>query len=186
MRSAFVLSIALVLANPAWAEGTGQAATDHALRLDQLFAQLHTANNPQDAKATELKIWLIWSQDNTDEAVKALNHASVAMQAGDTAEAEGTLGDLIAAHPEFSEAWNRRATLYYEMGRYQASLDDIDHVLALEPRHFGALSGKGLVLHAMGRDAEAIKALKEALAVNPNMEAVKANLAEIEKADPSL
>jgi tetratricopeptide (TPR) repeat protein len=186
MRSALALTIALVLTAPASADDAAQARKDHALQLDQLFAQLHTSGSPDDAKATELKIWMIWGLDNTDEAVQALNHASVAMQAGDNAEAEGTLGDLIAAHPEFSEAWNRRATLYYEMGRYQASLDDIDHVLALEPRHFGALSGKGLVLHAMGRDAEAIKALKEALAVNPNMAAVKANLAAIEQANPSL
>merc|ERR1712151_331071 len=80
-------------------------------------------------------------------------------------EAATLADEFVEADSEWAEAWNRRATLRYLMGQYQGSLDDIADTLKREPRHFGALSGRGLVLNALGRPAEAALARAEAQAV---------------------
>ena len=115
-----------------------------------------------------------------------LAQASLAMQVGDFKTAEPLLDNLVQDHPEFSEAWNRRATMYYMQGRFKESLADIAKVLALEPRHFGALSGKGAVLRALGKPAEALAAMKEALAIDPNIAGLKDAIEELQKTEPEL
>ena len=92
---------------------------------------------------------------------------------------------MIVEAPEFAEAWNKRATLYYLMGHYRLA-HDIGKTVDLEPRHFGALSGRGMVLMKMGKNAEALAAFKEALAVNPNMMGAKLSVQALEKQFPEL
>ena len=77
------------------------------------------------------------------------------------------LDDMVARAPEWAEAWNKRATALYLAGEHDRSLADIDRVLALEPRHFGALAGMGLIRIAKGQFREALAAYRRALAVNP-------------------
>ena len=84
------------------------------------------------------------------------------------------------------EAWNRRATVYFLMGRYAESLADIDQVLAREPRHFGALSGLGMIKRKLGDLAAARTAFGDALAINPNMDGVKRALEEIDREERPL
>ena len=108
------------------------------------------------------------------------------MNAHEYDAAEQILIQTIETYPNFSEAWNRRATLYFMMNRFSDSLVDIGHVLDLEPRHFGALAGKGAVLKAMGKNIEALAALREALAIDPHMESVAATVKEMEKAEPGI
>ena len=109
-----------------------------------------------------------------------------ASAAGDNETALKILSDLIEVHPEFTEAWNRRATVYYLMGRYPESLADIDQVLKREPRHFGALSGLGMIKQKLGDFSAARAAYDDALAVNPNMDGVKRALDQIDRQERPL
>ena len=76
---------------------------------------------------------------------------------------------VIELKPEFAEGWNKRATLYYLMGKFSLSINDVERTLALEPRHFGALSGLGLIHMALEKPARAMNAFERALVVHPHM-----------------
>jgi Flp pilus assembly protein TadD len=99
---------------------------------------------------------------------------------------EQILDQLIKDTQTFPEAYNKRATLHYLTGRYQKSLDDIALTLELEPRHFGALSGKGMVLQKMGRNAEALVAYREAVNVHPHMLGARLAIKQLEGLAPDL
>ena len=88
---------------------------------------------------------------------------------------------MIASYPSYAEAWNKRATLNFMVGKYKASLSDIEKVLDLEPRHFGALAGRGMIYNAQEEWSLALDAYRDALAVNPNMPSVKSAIKELEK-----
>jgi tetratricopeptide (TPR) repeat protein len=185
-----LLGFALLGTSPAWAAGDAPSQlsrhADYAEKLDQLFGTLHGTQDLGKAQSAETKIRVMWSHDSTDDAVQLLAQASLAMQVGDFKVAEPLLDKLVQDHPEFSEAWNRRATMYYMQVRFKESLADIAKVLALEPRHFGALSGKGAILRAMGKPAEALAAMNEALAIDPNIAGLKDAIEELQKTLPEL
>ena len=183
MHRLFAVLLAGFLSASAMAE---TAANDFALRLDKLFAALHSELNETTSKLVEMQIWALWASASTPEAVKQLAEASSALTMGDQNTAEQKLDALIKAQPDFAEAWNRRATLYFMQQRYEESLADIAHVLELEPRHFGALSGKGMVLRALNRPAEALRAMKESLAVDPYLAGMKNSIEQMEKLNPDL
>ena len=188
--SCILLGFALLGTSPAWAAGDAPSQpsrhAEYAEKLDQLFGALRGTLDLGEAQSAEAKIRAIWSHDSTDDAVQSLAQASLAMQVGDFKVAEPLLDRLVQDQPEFSEAWNRRATMYYMQGRFKESLADIATVLALEPRHFGALSGKGAVLRAMGKPTEALVAMKEALAIDPNIAGLKDAIEELQKTQPEL
>ena len=115
-----------------------------------------------------------------------LAQAQRAIEGGAPAEALSILDRLIGANPDFAEAWNKRATLYYMMKRDDQALADIAHVLDLEPRHFGALAGKGMILERQKKYSEARAAYEEALAVNPNLEQVKSALKELDRVEQGI
>lgn len=158
--------------------GLGPAArgdqTDPA--LPGLFEQLAAAADPAAAAPLEAAIWAIWTRHPDPLVEQLMGKAALAMRRGDGGQAERALDQVVALAPGYAEGWNRRATLYYLTGRPRDSLRDIEQVLRLEPRHFGALSGKGLVLVALDRPDEAIAAFTAALAVHPNMSSVSDNL----------
>ena len=183
MRFLTVTIVALVLALPVAAQ---TAHPDYAQKLDQFFGALQSTKDAYEAKQLETKIRLIWASNSTDEAVHQLSIASLALQVGDSKVAEATLNQLVKDRPDFAEAWNRRATLYYLQGHYSESLSDIEKVLALEPRHFGALSGKGACLRALGRDADALDAMKEAVAIDPFIAGLSDAIKEMQKKTPEL
>ena len=161
----------------------------HELRdetLDRLFAGLRTASSEQAAKATEQKIWELWSRSDSATAEVLLGQAVVAMNASDNAASLEILDRIIAAYPAFAEAWNKRATLQFMLGNYNASLSDIEKVLDLEPRHFGALAGRGMIYERQGKWGLALDAFREALSMNPNMTGVKNAVHELEKREQDI
>ena len=79
---------------------------------------------------------------------------------------------IIETAPDYAEGWNKRATVYFMMGQYNSSMSDVHRTLGLEPRHFGALSGMGLIFMATGNDQRALQAFQEAIKVNPHMPTV--------------
>lgn len=153
-------------------------------QLDTLFARLHQPG--AQGEALEERIWQLWSSSDSPTAEALLQQSERAIAARAPAEALSILDRLTTAYPDFAEAWNKRATLYFLMKRYDASLRDIDRVLELEPRHFGALSGKGMILLNQKKYAEARAAYEEALAVNPTLERAQEALDEIDRLEQGI
>lgn len=153
--------------------------------MDRLFANLHREKivNPS---VIETKIWDLWAANDSPAAEVLLLQASRAMRDGAYDASEAILDTLIDAEPDYVEALNRRATLYYKMQRYDDALADIDAVLEKEPRHFGALTGRGLVYQAQGSLSLAKQAYEEALSINPHLEQVKAALKQMEHDSPDI
>ena len=173
-RTAIVLLLFLGLAMPA-------AADQDDPRLDRLFEQLYHAPDPVVARAVEHAIWNIWLSSDDDVINALMAEGVAAMQRRDYPVALRSFDSMVELAPEFAEGWNKQATLYYLMGAYQNSLDDIVRTLELEPRHFGALSGRGMILHDLGRNEEALTAFEAALDVNPQMPGARVNVEALRK-----
>jgi len=112
-------------------------------------------------------IWKIWSRSGSPTADLLLKQAERAMRAGDQRVAISILSTIIDQYPDFAEAWNKRATVYFVTFDYDRSIADIKEVLKREPRHFGALSGLGLIYRRQGKDKKALAAFRRALAIHP-------------------
>lgn len=150
-------------------------------RLNPLFERLRATDSPEPARLVELMIWRFWTESGNAEIDDLMAAGAAAMERGDFTQARDLLDQVIAARPTFAEAWNRRATMFYLAGDYPASMADIEHVLELEPRHFGALSGLGLVNLALGREEAALDAFSRVLALYPANEAARSNRDAIER-----
>jgi tetratricopeptide (TPR) repeat protein len=137
-----------------------------ARQLDDLFARLETTKAQEDGDEIVAQIWKLWQQSGSPELDAAMQQA-IALMGQVPALAMPILDDIVTRAPGWAEAWNKRATVLYLMGEYDRSLADIDRVLALEPRHFGALAGMGLIRIEKGETREALAAFRRALAVNP-------------------
>lgn len=142
-------------------------AVAKAQRLDELFAQLKSTRDEQEADRAVAEIWKLWLQSGTPELDALMEKATKLIGAGLHSLALPVLDDLVKRAPDWAEAWNKRATVLYIAGEHDRSLADIERVLALEPRHFGALTGIGLIRIAKGEYREALAAFRKALAVNP-------------------
>lgn len=164
------------------------AASSFHARADQtspdlkvLFQQLKHAQDSQIAGAIEGEIWQIWRHTDDAEVNQHMQQGILQMHAGNLDAALKIYNRMVKAAPDFAEAWNKRATIYYYLGDYHASMADIQRTLALEPRHFGALSGMSLVLEKLGQYDDAIKALKKALEIDPLMDGGQAHLQHLIK-----
>lgn len=157
------------------------AADQNDARLDDLFAELKRAPNHGAAQGAEVAIWGIWYEHDDDAIEQLMFKGRDAMGRRDFKAALRSIDQVIALAPDFAEGWNLRATLYYLMGSYEASLDDIKETLSREPRHFGALSGRGLVYAQLDEPELALRSFEEALVVNPQMPGPRINAEVIRK-----
>lgn len=148
-------------------------------RLDGLFEQLKDAKTTREGALLEAAVWQIWSETDEDDAAFLFRRGLDAMSADRPEDALGYFSDAIKKAPEFAEAWNKRATVLYVMGDYQRSVADVEQTLALEPRHFGALAGLGLINMALGRDAAALRAFEAALRVHPQQPGLRVKAKEL-------
>lgn len=148
-------------------------------RLEDLFKQLQAATNLAEAVPVEELIWQIWAEHEDASIANLMLRGIQQVNANDLQGALATFDRLVAAAPDFAEAWNKRATVHWLLGNHEASEADIVKTLQLEPFHFGALSGRGLVLMQQRRFEEARSAFTRALEVHPNMPSVRANIDEI-------
>ena len=138
-----------------------------------LFDNLKELSDPGDINRITSEIWSRWSTHATNDALtKRLNRGVIMMNQGDYVHAEALFTDIIEDDPAFSEAWNKRATLYFLTGRFDESRGDIAQTLAIEPRHFGALAGLGLIELHLGNDEAALRAYQAAIDINPHMSEV--------------
>jgi tetratricopeptide (TPR) repeat protein len=138
-------------------------------RLDDLFNTLQSDDSNSQARKVVNRIWTIWIESpNTDINTK-MSYGISAMGRYDLISALDIFDAVVDKAPEFAEGWNKRATIHFLLGQYKSSMGDIHKVLSLEPRHFGALSGMGLIFMETGNDDRAIKAFQAALKINPYM-----------------
>ena len=137
-------------------------------RLDTLFERLARTDDP-GWESVQNDIWLHWSQSGSASIDLLLLRAGRAMESGDHELALRFLNDLVRLAPNFAEGWNKRATVYYLIGEYGRSVADIERTLALESRHFGALSGLGMILELLGDKKGAMRAYRRGLEIHPNL-----------------
>ncbi len=142
-------------------------------RLDALFTQLHETLDERLAMQLQQEIWTVWLHSDDPELADLMRGGRVLMLHGNHAGAVRVFSRLIELAPDFAEAWNKRATVFYLMGRLDDSIADCMRVLELEPRHFGALSGLGLIHTALGDPETALYWFREALKQNPHMPAIR-------------
>src|SRR5207244_5020202 len=149
-----------------------KVGADRTKGLDFLFGALKAAPDEASARHVEARIWAMWLQTPSDTAALLMSRAKAAMDAQNTDVALKLLDSLVKLRPDYTEAWNRRATLYYLKNDYVHSMQDIQQVLTREPRHFGALVGLGMIMQDIGDEKRALEAFRRALAVNPHLEKV--------------
>lgn len=135
--------------------------------IEPLLNDLKSDDETIREEATR-ELWRIWFHQKGVYGLELLERSQALLQAGQVDAAEVALTDLIQDQPDFAEAWNRRAVLYYLQGRYRKSLSDCQQVIALNPIHFGALHGAGLCHAALGEYPEAIQAFRQALTIQPH------------------
>jgi tetratricopeptide (TPR) repeat protein len=182
LAAAFVFPAALpaLLPAPAWAQQTNRRFLEPPsnlprlpqgnLNLDRLFDALKVAPDDESAKYVENRIWAMWIATDSDTTTLLMSRVKAAVDAKDLDLGIKLLTAVIDIRPDYIEAWNRRATIYYMKKDFDDSLSDIHEVLKREPRHFGALSGLGMIMQEVGDDKHALEAFRRALAVHPRLE----------------
>ncbi len=139
--------------------------------LDRLFSTLQGAS-AAEAVRIESDIWRIWSRSGSAAMDLLLERGRKAAEQGDFEAALDHLTALTDHAPDFAEGWNARATVFFQTGAYGPAIADLQRVLALNPRHFGALSGFGMILEEIDRPAQALEAYRAALTLHPHMQGV--------------
>lgn len=160
--AAAAVFLTLGTAPPAHAENPQTTAV-----LNNLFAELKKAKNQRAALEIEQRIWLAWYQSGNAEIDRLMLKARATLAEGRMKEAIALADQVVAKAPDYSEGWNFRATALYIDNQLDASMRDVVKVLALEPRHFGALSGSALISLRKGKKRAALKAITHALEIHP-------------------
>ena len=173
-----ILVLGLLLFSNAYAE-------ERENELNNLFKQLQ---NSEATKAIEIenKIWKIWLTHPSDDRrgyrlTELLAQGSLLINQRELSKAYEVFSQIILEDPKWAEAWNKRATVLYMMGSYEQSQNDINEVLKIEKRHFGALSGQGLVQTKLKNYKKAIKSYKEVQKIYPSMQAPKVMIPRLKK-----
>jgi tetratricopeptide (TPR) repeat protein len=174
-------------AGAAKAEALKKAMAPHsshaALRgqmLDVLFKRLSAAENPEEARAVAAVIEKIWAQSDSDTAGLLMEHAAAAMLTRQYPLALQFFDKIILLQPTWAEAWNKRATLRFLADDLDGAMADIKQVLQLEPRHFGALAGAGVILRKEGFDKSALVAFRKSLEINPQQPELRSIVDKLE------
>lgn len=159
---AAALALLIMVLAPAFAD----EAQDRA-ELDRLFALLRVAPDAQAAADIDSRIWQVWTAPSDPVLAARMAEVTLARMSFDIGGAIRLLDQLVFDFPDYAEGWNARATLHYMRNDFEASLADIDRVLELEPRHFGALSGRSMIYLATGQRSLALRDMVTALQYHP-------------------
>jgi tetratricopeptide (TPR) repeat protein len=171
---------------PAFAADAAQASVTSELttpkqRLDTLFAELKRERDQDKAREISNRIRVEWQDSGSATINLLMQWASKAVETNKQAAALDILDQVISLSPLYVEGWNQRATLHYQMGNYRKSMSDINRVLALEPRHFGALAGMAAILTSSGQDELALRAWEQFLDIYPSDRKAQEQLGELEE-----
>ena len=176
------LRVRHLLLIPMLLSATSSLADQTDPQLDELFTRLQYAEEPAQIQLVENSIWSIWMSHDNADVERLLAIATQRMNARRYSEAMLVFNELVESFPNYAEAWNKRATLHYMLGDFEASLADIDATLELEPRHFGAISGQGLIYIQQEDLQEARRSFQHLLTIHPNSRSALNNLEMIEAA----
>ncbi|WP_411033439.1 tetratricopeptide repeat protein [Shinella sp. BYT-45] len=154
-------------ADKASMDASSTAFTTPAERLDKLFTELKHEENPDAARGIADQIRREWQDSGSATINLLIQWADKAIAEEKNAAALDFLDEAIRLKPGYVEGWNRRATLHFKMGNYRKSMSDINQVLRIEPRHFGALAGMAAIMAQTGRDEMALKAWEKFLELYP-------------------
>ncbi len=157
------------------------ADTERVRALDALFKGLKTARSDDEANELVGRIWETWTRSGRPNVDRLMEEGIGYLSIRQLGAAHDRFTEAIGAAPDFAEAWNKRATVLFLMNEHEQSLADIEKVLALEPRHFGALAGRGMIHAHAGRWREALDAYSQALAVNPHLKERETIIPELER-----
>ena len=149
------------------------------VQLEELFRQLKTTESRTEIELLQADIWQVWLDTGTPESDQWMAQGLTAMSEQEYDEAIDLFTRIIEAQPRYAEGWNKRATAYYLRGNYKASIDDIEQTLALEERHFGALSGLVSIYRTIGDDRGALKTLERLADIMPSDEAVQRQIQQL-------
>ena len=156
-------------------------ANERNIELNNLFEKLKD-DNPILTFEVEQEIWKIWSTHPKDKNLtQLLSDGSDLVNNNKLNDAVKVFSKVIKLDPDWAEAWNKRATVLYLLGEFQKSQNDIDKVLKLEKRHFGALAGQGLVNIQLKNYEKAIMSYEKAQKIYPSMKSPKIMIKEIQK-----
>lgn len=150
-----------------------EPAAPRAQVLDDLFARLKKAQNEDEAAGLTAAIQHVWMTSGSDTADALMARALQALQSDHPQSAVHVLNRIIWLYPQWAEAWNKRALVRFALDEDNAALEDLHHVLQLEPRHYGALAGVGFILHRHGLDGKALEAMRLSLGLNPQQQALQ-------------
>lgn len=148
-------------------------------RLDELFGRLKATGDPVEAATLQEIIWRLWLETDNQKVARLFEQGREVMLREDYVTALRIASRIVEIDPAQAEGWNLRATVFYVLGDYESSIQDVEKTLALEPRHFGALVGLGMMLVEMNRDQDALKAFERALALNPHLEQARQQIEAI-------
>ncbi|HIM87039.1 MAG TPA: tetratricopeptide repeat protein [Gammaproteobacteria bacterium] len=148
--------------------------------LDSLFDRLATTSSAEEASDISNEIWQRWSANDDPDVSQLMEIGIRALNYSTYRKALRSFDRIIEMAPQFAEGWNKRATLYYHIREYRRSIDDIKETLRLEPRHFGAWSGLGLVSLAQENYPGALVAFKKALSINPHIPNIRRYVQKLE------
>jgi tetratricopeptide (TPR) repeat protein len=176
-RSVTVAAIVGLLVSAAGAEPALADQDDP--RLGGLFRRLQSASDAAEARALEQRIWRVWLEADDAGLNRLMQQGIAAIQSRQYATALQAFDRMVEQAPEFAEGWNKRATVHFLMGNWRASVRDIQQTLALEPRHFGALFGLGLIYDALEQPAAALRSFEATLALNPHSESTREKVEEL-------
>ena len=160
---------------------TSSNSNEYEIRLNDLFEKLKIQNH-SIAIDTEMKIWDIWTKHPTNQNLNSLlSRGTKFMNQEQYSVAVDIFSTVIKKDPKWAEAWNKRATVFYLMGKYQDSQNDIDKVLKLEKRHFGALAGQGMVNIQLKNYDKAKQSYQKVQEIYPAMKSPKVMIEQIEE-----
>ena len=148
--------------------------------LDGLFERLAVTTSDEEASNITREIWQRWTANDDPNVSQLMQIGIRGLSYSSYRRALQSFDRVIEMAPEFAEGWNKRATLYYHIKEYRRSIDDIKETLRLEPRHFGAWSGLGLVSVAQENYSGALTAFKRALSINPHMSNIRRYVQKLE------
>ena len=174
------LLLSVVLADDQ-SENLVKTSRDDTVTLDTLFAELEKATSLAEAQRVERIIWAKWHWHKIPRLSQKLKLGTTYLQENNFKKALYIFNEIIKEAPAFSEAYNKRATTYFLMKKYDKSLMDIKVTLILEPRHFGALSGMGLIFMNLGDFQRALMAFTAVLKIYPFSISAAANMKIIER-----
>lgn len=164
MKHISLLLLPLFLAGFLFAQAS---ADQNDKRLDDLFRQLQESRDPAESNIIEARIWEIWTDSGNLEINALMSQGIQAMSVSDLDKALRLFDRIVELAPDFAEGWNKRATVYYLRDELDASVRDVQRTLALESRHFGAISGMGLIFIEVGDDVGALRAFEDVLTLYP-------------------